>query len=62
MNNAFCDILDDGRNIKMQNMTGCDIGEDWTLDDCEAKCPRYYGCYAVALANDVLKEYEETMK
>lgn len=39
-------------------MTGCGIDESWTLDDCEANCPNYYGCYAVALANDVLKEYE----
>ena len=55
---VFDDVIDGGKNIKMINMTGCGINECWTLNDCETKCPKYYGCYAVALANDVLKEYE----
>lgn len=59
VNSKFDDVIDNGRNIKMINMAGCGIDEDWTLDDCESKCPKYYGCYAVALANDVLKEYED---
>lgn len=54
----FDDVIDDGRNIKMANMTGCGVYESWTLDDCETKCSYYYRCNAVALANDVLKEYE----
>lgn len=58
--NAYCfdDVIDDGKNIKMANLTGCGIDDEWTLDDCEAKCPRYHSCYAVSLANDVLKGYE----
>ena len=59
MDAYFRDVIDDGRNVKMQNMTGCGISEDWTLDDCESKCPKYYSCYAVALANDLLNEYED---
>ena len=59
-NPKFNDVIDNGRNIKMINMTGCGIDENWTLDDCENKCPKSYRCYAVALANDVLKEYEDT--
>jgi len=56
----FDDVIDNGLNIKMKNLTGCDIPEGWTLDDCESSCEKYYSCYAVALANDVLTEYEET--
>lgn len=60
MDAAFCDVIDDGRNIKMINLTGCGIDENWTLDDCERNCPKYYSCYAVALADDVLKKYEDS--
>ena len=56
----FADVLDGGRNIKMMNLTGCGIDESWTLDDCESNCQKYYSCYAVALADDVLSEYEES--
>jgi hypothetical protein len=56
---SFDDVIDDGKNIKMINMTGCcKIDENWTLNDCETTCSKYYSCCAVALANDVLKEYE----
>lgn len=55
----FDDVIDGGKNIKMKNMTGCGVSENWTIDDCETKCPKYYGCYAVSLANDVLKKYED---
>ena len=52
------DIINDGKNIKMKNLTGCGIDENWTLDDCEKNCSKYYSCYAVAEANDILREYE----
>lgn len=55
----FKDVLNNGKNIKMKNIAGCTEDESWTLDDCETKCPKYYGCYSVALANDILKEYED---
>ena len=56
------DIIDNGRNIKMINLAGCIPDSNWTLDECEKKCPKYYSCSAVAEANDILKEYEESMK
>lgn len=55
----FSDVIDDGKNIKMKNLGCCVEDENWTLSDCEEKCPRYYGCYTVALANDILRDYEE---
>lgn len=60
MGDKFCDVIENGRNIRMVNYTGCGIDESWTLDDCENKCSKYYSCYAVALADNVLKEYEES--
>lgn len=60
MNDQFIfeDVVENGRNILMKNLTGCSIPDNWTLDDCESKCCKYYSCYAVSLADDVLKEYE----
>jgi len=55
----FEDVIDNGQNIKMRNLTGCLDGKNWTLNDCEEKCNKYYSCYAVAEANDILKEYED---
>ena len=55
------DIIDNGRNIRMKNLTGCVNDENWTLDDCEKNCSKYYSCCAVAEANDILKEYEQAM-
>jgi hypothetical protein len=57
----MADIIDNGKNIKMKSFTGCISDENWTLDDCEKSCQKYYSCYAVAEANDILKEYEQTM-
>lgn len=53
------DVINNGTNIKMKNIAGCIDDENWTLDDCEKSCPKYYGCDAVAEANDILKEYED---
>lgn len=52
------DIIDNGRNIKMGNLTGCIDAKNGTMDDCEKSCPRYYSCCAVAEANDILRDYE----
>lgn len=59
MTHIFKDILDGGNNIRMRNLTGCDIGINQTLADCEETCPRYHSCYAVTLANDALVAYEK---
>lgn len=58
----FNDIIDNGTNIKMKNLGGCIEDISWTLNDCEEKCLKYYGCYTVALANDILMNYEFMMK
>lgn len=57
-NAAMVDIIDGGKNIKMKKLASCVNDENWTLNDCEKDCPKYYGCYAVAMANDILREYE----
>lgn len=45
-------LTDDGRDVKMQLICGCENAE--TLDKCEQTCLKYYDCYNVALANDIL--------
>lgn len=35
MTHIFKDILDGGNNIRMRNFTGCDVGVNQTLADCE---------------------------
>ena len=53
----------DGRtDVLMHMICGCDrcSGHDnWTLSDCEKYCDKYYSCDNVAIANDILKDYEE---
>lgn len=56
------DIINNGTNIKMRNLAGCVNDKNWTLEDCENKCSKYYSCYAVTEANDILKEYENNKK
>lgn len=56
----FDAVLDNGRNIDMTKVCGCENTE--TLDDCENKCRRYYDCHNVTLANDILKLYEDLKK
>lgn len=56
------DVINNGTNIKMHNLAGCVEDENWTLEDCEKKCSKYYSCYSVAEANDILKEYENNAK
>ena len=51
-------IIDNGKNIKMKSIAGCIEDDNWTLDDCEKKCPKYYSCCSVAEANDILRDYE----
>ena len=59
MYHIFNDVLDGGKNIRMRPFTGCDIGVNQTLADCEETCPQYHRCYAVTLANDALVAYEK---
>ena len=52
----FSMVIDNGTNIDMSKICGCTKG---TLNDCENNCARYCNCCNVALANDILKEYED---
>lgn len=48
-----------GPDVLMNKICGCYKCQDnWTLTDCENQCERYYNCYNVAVANDILKEKE----
>ena len=49
-------VIGDSGNIDMTKICGC-VDAD-TLDTCEEKCPRYYWCNNIALANDLLVAYE----
>jgi hypothetical protein len=51
-------IVNNGKNIKMSSLASCIEYADWTLNDCEHKCPKYSSCDTVAMANDILKSYE----
>lgn len=46
-------------DIDMSKIGGCP--HTHSLDECEKSCKKYHSCYAVALANDILVEYEETV-
>lgn len=47
-------ILNDGQDYDVSRISNCNS----TLDKCEKGCPRYYSCDTVAMAEDILKEYE----
>lgn len=53
----FTGVLSDGRNFDVSTISGC----QGTMDDCERNCRKYYGCYTIALANDILVKYEEML-
>lgn len=51
-------ILNDGQDYDVSRISSCDS----TLNECEKGCPRYYSCDTVAMAEDILKEYEFSKK
>lgn len=53
--NRFDGILGNGIDFDMSKICSCCK----KISECEKKCARYYSCDNVAMANDVLKEYEE---
>lgn len=44
-------------DVDMRQICGC--AGATTLSECENTCPRYHDCHNVALANDILVDYEE---
>lgn len=57
MKNDYSAILNNGKNIDMTVICGCIDAK--TLNDCEANCSKYSSCDNVAIANDILRDYEE---
>ena len=56
-NYQFEAVLNNGTDVDMSKICGCTNN---TMSWCEANCKKYYDCHNIALANDILKKYEET--
>lgn len=56
-NYQFEAVLNNGTDVDMSNICGCTSN---MMSWCEANCKKYYDCHNIALANDILKKYEET--
>lgn len=50
-------VKPDGSDIDMKQICGCP--DAVTLSQCEKDCPRYHSCHNIALANDILVDYED---
>lgn len=48
-------IIDDGKDVDISKISSC---EYHSMNDCENKCPKYYSCNTIALANDILSKNE----
>ena len=50
----------DGPDVYMRSICSCSAvrSDDWVSRDCERNCPYYSSCNNIALANDILAEYE----
>lgn len=55
-NYQFEAVLNNGTDVDMSKICGCTNN---TMSWCEANCKKYYDCHNIALANDILKKYEE---
>lgn len=58
LNMKFDAVLNDGLDVDvdMSKICGC---TNKTMNWCEENCKKYYSCDNIAIANDLLKEYEE---
>lgn len=52
-------VLNDGKDLDVSKISGCPFQ---SLNDCAAYCGRYCSCDTVAMAEDILKEYEQQPK
>ena len=50
----------DGPDVYMKSICNCPAihGDNWVSRDCERNCPYYGACENIAIANDILAEYE----
>ncbi len=51
----FAGVLQEGQDFRMSEICSCDT----KLLICENVCQKYYDCSNVAIANDILAEYDE---
>lgn len=53
-------MTSEGPDILMSTICGCERAQlpGWSLHECEIHCSRYSSCDNVALANDILADYE----
>lgn len=49
-------VKNDGKDIDISSISSC---TSQSLDVCEKNCPRYSHCDTIAIANDILTEYEK---
>lgn len=53
--NRFDGVLNNRTDFDMSKICSCNK----KISECEKQCARYYRCDSVAMADDILKEYEE---
>lgn len=56
MNGKFDGVLNNGKDFYMSKICSCNK----TMNQCERACGKYYSCENIAMANDILVEYEES--
>ena len=49
-------ITKNGTDVDISKISSCPYH---SMDDCEQKCEKYYRCYTIAMANDMLVAFEE---
>lgn len=48
-------VIRNGLDVDIAKISNCQYH---SMDECQEKCEKYYRCYTIALANDLLVEYE----
>lgn len=57
MKDKFEAVLNKGEDVAISMISGCDSK---SMDWCEEHCRKYYDCHTIAMANDLLKEFEDS--
>ena len=58
MRKDFEAVIKEGADVDISQISACSYK---SMDECEQKCPKYYSCQTIALANDLLVAYEDYM-
>lgn len=48
-------VTKNGLDVDIAKLSNCPYH---SMDECQEKCEKYYRCYTISLANDLLVEYE----